>query len=416
MKSSSPIKINFLSSKKGLSEVVTTVLIILLVLGAIAIIWAFVGPVIKRSASGISTTSFTVNMQILPNSVVVDPVTKMVTLKIKRETGAGTVSGVKIVLTDSNGNTKAIENKTSFAELESKTLIISYANSTLGSIVEVSVAPIFLNEGNAEVSGQITDTEVLGSVNGQSATCGNGVINSAEQCDGSNLNGQTCVTQGFASGTLACASNCNFNTAACVSPPSTFALTVTINGLGNIYDILPGTTIDCGNGGTKCSATYGAGLPVTLVRVPGANNSFSSWGGVCNGTGNTCSMIMDSNFAVIANFVVSQCSDNLDNDGDGYKDYPQDHGCTAGNDNTEQAASECYDSDNGQVFNVGGNVTVYLAGIPSIVKDVCLVKAVNETYCSSPTSNRVSYQSISCGTTISCVNSPSGSYCDIPFS
>ncbi|MGC4120806.1 MAG: lamin tail domain-containing protein [Myxococcales bacterium] len=48
-------------------------------------------------------------------------------------------------------------------------------------------------------------------------TCGNTTIDGTEQCDGSNLNGKSCLTQGFASGTLSCNANCTFNTAQCVA-------------------------------------------------------------------------------------------------------------------------------------------------------------------------------------------------------
>jgi len=54
-------------------------------------------------------------------------------------------------------------------------------------------------------------------VNIPSLTCGNGQIDSGEQCDGSNLNGQTCTSLGFAGGTLSCYSNCTFNTSSCTS-------------------------------------------------------------------------------------------------------------------------------------------------------------------------------------------------------
>lgn len=47
--------------------------------------------------------------------------------------------------------------------------------------------------------------------------CGDGAIGDAESCDGAALNSQTCVTQGFTSGTLACLSNCTFNTSGCVT-------------------------------------------------------------------------------------------------------------------------------------------------------------------------------------------------------
>ena len=47
--------------------------------------------------------------------------------------------------------------------------------------------------------------------------CGNGVIDSGEDCDGANLNGQTCMSRGYVSGTLTCNADCTFNTSNCVS-------------------------------------------------------------------------------------------------------------------------------------------------------------------------------------------------------
>ncbi len=45
--------------------------------------------------------------------------------------------------------------------------------------------------------------------------CGDGVQNGSEQCDGNDLNGKTCQTQGFDTGTLSCSMNCTFNTTGC---------------------------------------------------------------------------------------------------------------------------------------------------------------------------------------------------------
>ncbi|MGH7336647.1 MAG: hypothetical protein ACREI7_03635, partial [Myxococcota bacterium] len=48
-----------------------------------------------------------------------------------------------------------------------------------------------------------------------SSTCGNGVLDSGEQCDAGNLNGATCASQGFVAGTLSCSSSCTFDTSEC---------------------------------------------------------------------------------------------------------------------------------------------------------------------------------------------------------
>jgi hypothetical protein len=46
--------------------------------------------------------------------------------------------------------------------------------------------------------------------------CGDGSINlPGEQCDGADLGGQTCFSQGFDSGTLACTGTCQFDTTGC---------------------------------------------------------------------------------------------------------------------------------------------------------------------------------------------------------
>ena len=52
-------------------------------------------------------------------------------------------------------------------------------------------------------------------------TCGNGQLDAGEACDGDLLDDQTCVTAGFASGTLACDTGCALDTSACeLAPPS----------------------------------------------------------------------------------------------------------------------------------------------------------------------------------------------------
>ena len=51
------------------------------------------------------------------------------------------------------------------------------------------------------------------------ASCGNNVIEAGEACDGADLDGQSCTSLGFDSGTLRC-TGCAFNTASCISTGS----------------------------------------------------------------------------------------------------------------------------------------------------------------------------------------------------
>lgn len=48
-------------------------------------------------------------------------------------------------------------------------------------------------------------------------SCGDGVIDAGEDCEAGELAGQTCASQGFDSGTLACGPGCTFDTSACHS-------------------------------------------------------------------------------------------------------------------------------------------------------------------------------------------------------
>lgn len=50
--------------------------------------------------------------------------------------------------------------------------------------------------------------------------CGDGTVDTSEgeQCDGSNLNGQSCISQGYLGGTLRCDTQCRFDTSQCTAP------------------------------------------------------------------------------------------------------------------------------------------------------------------------------------------------------
>ncbi|MCA9570787.1 MAG: hypothetical protein KC656_23260, partial [Myxococcales bacterium] len=47
--------------------------------------------------------------------------------------------------------------------------------------------------------------------------CGDNVLSPNEVCEGFELRGETCVTQGFSAGRLACTSDCVLDTTACSS-------------------------------------------------------------------------------------------------------------------------------------------------------------------------------------------------------
>jgi hypothetical protein len=80
--------------------------------------------------------------------------------------------------------------------------------------------------------------------------------------------------------------------------PTTFPLTVSVVGDGTVT----GGGLNCGAGGTNCSATLNAGTTVTLTATPEDDETFTSWGGSCSGSTATCSLTMNAARSVTATF------------------------------------------------------------------------------------------------------------------
>ncbi len=90
---------------------------------------------------------------------------------------------------------------------------------------------------------------VSGCSGGSPAGCDNdGVMDMGEACDGNDVGGETCVTFGFTSGSLACDSYCKFDTSGCSndSPECTENVTSFCESDGDVY-----WRDSCGNKGLK---------------------------------------------------------------------------------------------------------------------------------------------------------------------
>jgi hypothetical protein len=70
---------------------------------------------------------------------------------------------------------------------------------------------------------------------------------------------------------------------------STFKVSISRNGKGTV-------TAD------PTAASYASGTVVTLTATPDAGQPWVGWGGVCTGTSQTCTLMMDANKSVTANF------------------------------------------------------------------------------------------------------------------
>ncbi|MBO4349501.1 MAG: hypothetical protein J6A01_00960 [Proteobacteria bacterium] len=124
-------------------------------------------------------------------------------------------------------------------------------------------------------------------------TCGDGIVEGDEQCDGGNLNGKTCIDRGFVSGTLAC-SNCTYETTGCYECLNNTDCNGNADGrlecnLTSHQCVKP----ICGNGkleiGEECDGT---------LFVEGKSAACSEWGDYNQGTVSCSNCHIDS----------SQCS------------------------------------------------------------------------------------------------------------
>lgn len=205
-------------SKRGISTVVSTLLIVLLVIIAIGVVWFVIRGVITEGSEGIGFEQFTINLNI-EQAVKSDT---SASVNVKRGAGEGTLLGIKFVFSDDT-QSKSVENRTALNVLEGKTFEFDLTEIGVPDATEVSIAPIYETDSGKEKLGSIVDTASLGSGSisgdgdtGDGAVCGNNIIEGTEVCDGTALGGESCGTQGFDAGTLVCLQDCSgYDTSAC---------------------------------------------------------------------------------------------------------------------------------------------------------------------------------------------------------
>jgi hypothetical protein len=82
--------------------------------------------------------------------------------------------------------------------------------------------------------------------------------------------------------------------------PAGYTLTVQLGGAG-AGKVTGDDKLDCGNGGTTCTASFAPGTVVALGQAARADSVFTGWGIVCTGTG-PCNVKMNAAKTVRATF------------------------------------------------------------------------------------------------------------------
>jgi flagellin-like protein len=148
-----------IKNKKGLSAIVTTLLVILLVLVAVGIVWAVVRTVIQGGAGGIELGAKCLNIDLRASSVnCADPAACIVTLE-RTGTNTDEIAGVKFVFRDSTTpeSSSVIDEAGNIEHLVGKTATVN-SGVTVPDKIEVTV---YFEDasGNEQLCSQTTSFE-----------------------------------------------------------------------------------------------------------------------------------------------------------------------------------------------------------------------------------------------------------------
>jgi hypothetical protein len=158
--------------KRGLSTVITTLILILLVLVAIAIVWIVVRNVIESGIEEVSLGRFTIDLRI--KNIGVNNLTNNATIVIKRNPGVGNLEGIKLIFNDGSNSEIFEERNLILQELGEKTFSYILINLNLDNVETVAIAPILRTNSGKLITGRVTHTYRLKQPKGGACTpdCG----------------------------------------------------------------------------------------------------------------------------------------------------------------------------------------------------------------------------------------------------
>ncbi|MEK6818818.1 MAG: archaellin/type IV pilin N-terminal domain-containing protein, partial [Nanoarchaeota archaeon] len=135
--------------KRGLSDVVTTVLIVLLTLVAIALIWVFIRSGVEKSGDQVQKNILfsSVRFSVVPGTL--NTTNNDVVFVLQRDAGPGEINGLVIVLGDDMGNSVAVYkyNGTLVQELNRLGVSITRTEHNLpGNITDIYIYPNIIDK------------------------------------------------------------------------------------------------------------------------------------------------------------------------------------------------------------------------------------------------------------------------------
>ena len=234
-----------MNNKKGLSDVVATVLIILLALAAVAIVWRFVSPTIGRTgtASNLQSKCFTIDVE--PVNCVQDT-----TIPVPNPSG-GTNTVFTVSYRLKKGDSKSINTVKAIVETSDENKYT--ADGLIGELLQTSSKDVIVTLGAGVTARHARIAVVVQDDKGNTATCNpstkivtcslaastgicpNGIVEPGEACDDDNTIDEV-------------AAECAYGLQSCMSGCSTTCQN--INGIPNYCG--DGDTGDTGESSENC--------------------------------------------------------------------------------------------------------------------------------------------------------------------
>ncbi len=143
--------------KKGLSDIVTTLLIILISLVAIGVISLVVFNLIGDSSESVDINKLTLGLDILDEKTVLDNIGRKVSISVKRDFGQGELKNIRVVVYDESSS--YYEDFPSIGELETKKFEIDYGGKLNGDPKKVAIFPVF---ADGELGDKADEQELVG--------------------------------------------------------------------------------------------------------------------------------------------------------------------------------------------------------------------------------------------------------------
>lgn len=219
--------------KRGLANIIITVLVVLIALVAIVIVWLLISPLFGED---VAVGEFEVNLEIIPGSIKFSEDNETMNLTVRRNAGNNVdFIGFLIAIWDEDGNNcvRTIDVVLEEFETWSGTISLVDDGCSLGVVKEIEVIPLIREEDGDVIQGRISDEHTIpdedrvnppdSSTPPATTQCGNDVKEIGEACDGTDLDLETCESRGFDGGTLGCSPDCfSFDYSQCTmnTPPT----------------------------------------------------------------------------------------------------------------------------------------------------------------------------------------------------